>query len=142
MGNITDKTIEPNASLGTTAATYSADRTPDGSAIWVDRSADAYIGFGKATLSLVRPKGPRGAITRNLRVAFKLETPVMAVPAGPNVNGLAPSPTVDHRPFTELNVQVSDRSTDEQRAKHLAHLRAWVNSSEFADAVLSFQIPR
>lgn len=143
MGQITNITIEANASLGTTLAEYKADRTPDGQAHWVDRSSETFLGYRKLMMAVVRPKGPRGsAPSRNIHALLKLEHPVLEQIAGPTSGGFNPAPQLAYRNFADLKFNLPDRSTLATRATLLAHFRDIVMSDEFKNLILDYEVAR
>lgn len=140
MAAIANIVINDAVSPTPVAHTFAPDRTPDGGSVWLDRSASQYIGFNKLTLSMVRPKGPSGQATRNIRLIMKLETPKLEVTSNNTVSGIAPAPTVSYRPVLEMHVTCPERCTLQDRKDLQKYAQQLLTNSFVTDLFEKYEL--
>lgn len=110
-----------------------------GVTLWEDRSAGTYIGFRKLTMFLQRPNGNAQPGTRNIKLGLRVEDPKLET-VGTSDSGITPPPTVSYRPFVEVNATLPERNVLQDRKDLLAYLREGVNSAEFEELFLNYNL--
>lgn len=121
------------------AHTFAPALTPQGEAVWEDRSSGFYIGYNKLTMKVQRP-GPGATGTRNLKLMLKVETPKLENTTNSTISGIAPAPTVSYRPVAELVVTMPERSSLQDRKDLQKYLLQLMSNSFVTDMFEKYEV--
>jgi hypothetical protein len=131
-----------NDGQGTPVAhTFAPAKTVADFALLEDRAGGIYVGFNKLTFSLVRPTGPAKAVSRNLKLSMKVETPKLESSTNSTYSGFTPAPTVSYRPVVEIMFTFPERCTLQDRKDLQAYAKNLLANTFSDSAVQSYELP-
>jgi len=100
-----------------------------------------FIGFGKLTMMMERPKGASGSATRNIKASIKIETPKLETVSNSTVSGIAPAPTVSYRPVAELMLTFPERCSLQDRKDLQAFVKNLLSNAFVTDLFEKYELP-
>lgn len=120
--------ITVNDSVSTERVFAPAGISPEGVAMYEDRSGGISVGFPKLTVNLRRPT----KTSTNYRATVKLVLPILEQTSPSTATGIQPAPTVAYSITAQTEVVIPSRSTLTDRQNALA-----IHKNALADAVVT-----
>lgn len=105
-----------------------------GIAKFTDRSSGIAIGFPVLTHLLEEPS----KTAKSYKVSGRVALPILETISNGSASGYAPAPQLAYTLFSEVRCTLPERSSMADRKNLIAYTRSYVNSSEFASAVLNY----
>jgi len=108
-----------------------------------DRSSPYYLGYGKISFQLKRPKAPRKGETRstNLKLIARIMIPKLEDVTNSTISGIAPAPTISYMPACMLECTLPERSALLDRQDLLKYIPGVVVNAQFTTAFQTHEMP-
>lgn len=132
-----------DAQVSPVAHVFAPAQTSADMALLEDRSLGYYAGFGKLKFKLSRPKPARKGVPRstNIRLVIGVETPKLENTTNSTITGIAPAPTVSHRPTVEMAFVFPERCSLADRKDLLKYMLQLASNSFVTAAVENLELP-
>lgn len=139
MPQASNITVNDATSPTPVAQTFAPSRTDTDFVQYENRVGGIYAGYPKLTMSMKRPTP--GTSATNLKLAVKLDVPVMEAAAGATEAGYTPVPKVAFRNTAEALFTLNPLSTLQQRNDLQTMFRGVLSHSHVTGLVADYAVP-